>query len=299
VLDAAVRLFAPRGVDPVSLRDIAAAADVKLSLIGRYIGNRETLLRVVEHLSRKLAQDVDNPLSGQGFEPHIVMGQSVRVAGALVITGRGLDRGTGCSIRSTTPAQGVLLGSKSSAGRLAVRWDPPSSNYQRETTVDFRPYVRPAACLRWVVAHYRTSVHTGWQPETAFAFMADLRNFALWDPGVRDVRMDAGEAPGPGAAFDVAVRVPLGTMTLRYEVITWEPPGRLVVRAETSSLTSLDEILVEPTPDGAMVTYDAVLRSRGVLRFANPVLGVVLGRIGDRAAAGLRRVLAADSPPAS
>ena len=79
-------------------------------------------MRVVEHLSRKLAQDVvDNPLSGQGFEPHTVMGQSVRVAGALVITGRGLDRGTGCSIRSTTPARGVLLGSKSSAGRLAVR----------------------------------------------------------------------------------------------------------------------------------------------------------------------------------
>ncbi len=85
-------------------------------------------------------------------------------------------------------------------------------------------------------------------------------------------------------------------MTLRYEVITWERPNRLVVRAETSTLTSLDEILVEPAPDGATVIYDAELRFRGGLRFANPVLGVGFTRIGNRAAAGLRRVLAADSP---
>ena len=94
--------------------------------------------------------------------------------------------------------------------------------------------------------------------------MADLRNFAVWDPGVRDVCMVAGEAPGLGATFDVAVRVPWGTMTLRYEVSEWEQPRRLVVRAETSTLSSVDEILVVPASDGATVTYDAELRFRGV-----------------------------------
>ena len=140
---------------------------------------------------------------------------------------------------------------------------------------------------------------TSWEPETAFDFMADLRNFALWDPGVRNVRVVAGEVPGPGAAFDVEVRVPFGAMTLRYEVITWERPRRLVVRAETSRLSSLDEILVEPTRDATTVTYDADLQLRGASRIANPVLGVMFGRIGDRAAAGLRRMLAGKSPPPS
>ena len=84
MLDAAARLFALRGVDAVSLRDIAASADVHLSLIRRYIGNRDKLVRAVfEHLS-------DN---GQGVEPDTVMGQWVRVAGALVIAGRGLGQG--------------------------------------------------------------------------------------------------------------------------------------------------------------------------------------------------------------
>ena len=91
VLDAAARLFALRGIDAVSLRDIAASADVHLALIRRYIGTREQLvLAVFDHLSDQLARAVvENPLSGQGFEPDTVMGKWVRVAGALVIAGRG------------------------------------------------------------------------------------------------------------------------------------------------------------------------------------------------------------------
>jgi len=126
--------------------------------------------------------------------------------------------------------------------------------------------------------------------------MADLRNFAEWDPGVRAVRMVAGEEPGRGAAFEVDVRAVRGVVTLRYEVIDWEAPARVVVRAETRTLISLDEITVSPTPEGAIVTYDAELSLRGLLRIANPALGIAFGRIGDRAAAGLRRVLADEMP---
>jgi AcrR family transcriptional regulator len=93
VLDAAAALFALHGVDAVSLRDIAAAASVNLSLIGRYIGRRdERVAEVFGHVSDQLAQVVEeNPLSGQGFSPDTVMGKWVRIAAALVISGRSLD----------------------------------------------------------------------------------------------------------------------------------------------------------------------------------------------------------------
>jgi hypothetical protein len=126
--------------------------------------------------------------------------------------------------------------------------------------------------------------------------MADLRNFAAWDPGVRAVRMLSGGGPGLGSAFDVDVRVPFGAMTLRYEVIGWEPPGRVVVRAEASTLVSLDEITIDASMDGSTVTYDADLSFKGALRFANPLLRVAFGRIGNRAADGLRHVLAGKPP---
>jgi AcrR family transcriptional regulator len=79
----------------VSLRDIAAAADVHLALIRLYVGTREQLvLAVFDYLSDQVAQAVaENPLSGQGFEPDTVMGKWVRVAGALAIAGRPVGPG--------------------------------------------------------------------------------------------------------------------------------------------------------------------------------------------------------------
>lgn len=93
VLDAAATLFAARGVDAVSLRDIATEADVNLGLIRRYVGNRDELVaEVFTHLSDQLARAVEeHPLSGQGFGPETVMGKWVRVAAAMVISGWELD----------------------------------------------------------------------------------------------------------------------------------------------------------------------------------------------------------------
>ncbi len=92
VFEAAASLFAERGVDAVSLRDIATKADVHVALIPRYVGSREELVTAVfDYLSERVSEAVvDNPLSGQGFAPDTVMGQWVRVAAALAIGGRPL-----------------------------------------------------------------------------------------------------------------------------------------------------------------------------------------------------------------
>ena len=42
------------------------------------------------------------------------------------------------------------------------------------------------------------------------------------------------------------------------------------------------------------MTYDAELLLNGVLGLANPMLGLVFNRIGDRAAAGLSKALGAE-----
>ncbi len=95
VLDAAAELFAARGVDAVSLRDVAAAAGVNLSLIRRYVGTRDDLVvTVFHHVSEQLAEAVEShPLEGQGFSPDTVMGQWVRIAASLAISGRRLEPG--------------------------------------------------------------------------------------------------------------------------------------------------------------------------------------------------------------
>ncbi len=81
VLDAAADLFARHRVDNVSLRQIAEAADVALSLISRYIGNREDLIdAVLDDLSRAVAADVlARPTAQISIEPDSPMGRWTRV----------------------------------------------------------------------------------------------------------------------------------------------------------------------------------------------------------------------------
>ena len=140
------------------------------------------------------------------------------------------------------------------------------------------------------MTRYQTRLRTPQSPEQAFAYMADLRNFAQWDPGVRRVTQVDGEGGAAGAVFDVTLNTKREN-TLRYHTAVFDPPRTVVVIAKTSVLTSEDRITVVADPTGTIVTYDAELRLNGPLRVGDPLLGVVFKRIADRASAGLRQAL--------
>jgi hypothetical protein len=142
------------------------------------------------------------------------------------------------------------------------------------------------------MSKYKVSVESSKSVEEAFAYMSDLRNFASWDPGVLTVTQVAGDGGGPESSFDVAVKSVGGGMVLRYETVEYDEPGNLLVEARNSKFTSIDRIAVVAKDEGSIVTYAAELLLNGCLSPLNPLLGLVFNRIGDRAAAGLRRVLA-------
>lgn len=139
------------------------------------------------------------------------------------------------------------------------------------------------------MARYRTSVSTPLSPDEAFAFMADVTRFTEWDPNVKTSRRVAGDGPGLGASYDLDV----GSTVMRYVVTHYSAPKRMVIEARTTFLTSIDEVTVEPNGAGSVVTYDAVLKLNGPLALFDLALAIAFRRLGDAAAAGLRRVLAA------
>jgi len=141
------------------------------------------------------------------------------------------------------------------------------------------------------MARYRTTVRTDRPPSDAFAFMADLRNFEQWDPGVRRATQVDGDGGGPDASFDVVVDAPGDGLTLRYETTDYDAPRRVVVRAESKMFTSLDLIEVEADGDGSLVTYDAELQLNGPLGLFDLILRPVFDRIGRRADDGLQQAL--------
>ncbi len=122
------------------------------------------------------------------------------------------------------------------------------------------------------MARYVTTVRTAMSPEDAFAYMADLRHFADWDPGVKKVAQVDGDGAGPGASFDVTVAGPVGDLTLRYRTLTFRPATSVVVEASNLWLTSHDRVVVEPDGQGCTVTYDAEVRLRGPLHVADALM---------------------------
>ena len=142
------------------------------------------------------------------------------------------------------------------------------------------------------MARYTTTVRTDMPPAEAFAFMADLRNFENWDPGVERATQVEGSGGGPDAIFDVQIDAPGPGLTLRYVTEEYDAPRRVVVKATSKMFTSFDRIDVESAADGgSLVTYDAELRLNGPLSIFDIVLRPIFDRIGGRADRGLQDAL--------
>ena len=141
------------------------------------------------------------------------------------------------------------------------------------------------------MAQYTTTVRTPRPPAEAFAYMADLRNFEEWDPGVRSAVQVHGDGAGPHAEYDVTVDAPGGGLTLRYRTIEFHAPRTVTVKASSRMFTSLDRIDVTPDGDGSLVRYDAELALNGPLRMFDMFLKGPFRKIGDRANRGLIRAL--------
>lgn len=137
------------------------------------------------------------------------------------------------------------------------------------------------------MAHYVTTIRTEMSADEAFAYMADLENFAEWDPGVTLAEQVAGDGPGLGAEY----RVKASGAELVYKVLEYEAPKRLIAEAKTTFFRSYDIIDVVERDDGCDVTYDATLELNGPLGLADFVLGLFFDKIGDKAAAGMVEAL--------
>lgn len=149
------------------------------------------------------------------------------------------------------------------------------------------------------MARYRASIETLWTPDEAFAYLSDFSTSAEWDPGVVEAERVATNPVGPGTEFRLVAEF-LGRRTpLTYRVVEYEPPSAVAFLGENSSVISHDRITFQQaTATGTRVIYDAELRLKGLLRLADPLLGLAFNRVGDRALAGLHAALGRPAPGA-
>jgi carbon monoxide dehydrogenase subunit G len=131
--------------------------------------------------------------------------------------------------------------------------------------------------------------------ETAFDCVADFGRTSEWDPGVVQAeRLTEGEVRR-GSRFRVLVSFLGRRIPLEYSITEFERPTRIVLNGGDSSLRSVDEITFTSRPGGSRVTYEARLAHVNIRRVADPMLELLLQRIGSMAMRGLRERLAGHS----
>ena len=141
------------------------------------------------------------------------------------------------------------------------------------------------------MAHYTTTIVSPWSVDEAFRYMSDFANAQSWDPSVVSAHR-VGENPlGPNAEFELTVRFGGRNTSLRYRVTSFDPPRSVTFTSSSGALLSMDTLTFEARPHGCAMRYDAELRFKGVAAIANPILGLLFRRLGDRARHSLREIL--------
>jgi len=147
------------------------------------------------------------------------------------------------------------------------------------------------------MARYVASVETLWEREEAFAYLADFAHIEDWDPGVVRAQGLSADSLAIGARFEVHSSFLGRKIPLVYETVEIEAPRRVLLRADTPTAVSLDEMTFDLRPGGGtIVTYDADLRLKGPLRAFDLALRLAFQRLGDNARDGLRRKLGEPVP---
>jgi carbon monoxide dehydrogenase subunit G len=145
------------------------------------------------------------------------------------------------------------------------------------------------------MARYRASLETERPREELFTYLSDFSTTQEWDPGVVSAERVNGSPVQVGAEFRLLAEF-LGRRTpITYRIIEYDPPHAVTFFGENERVTSRDRITFETLARGTRITYDAALELKGVLKVADPLLGLAFKRVGDRALSGLRRKLASSA----
>jgi dehydrogenase/reductase SDR family member 12 len=127
--------------------------------------------------------------------------------------------------------------------------------------------------------------------ERVFGFVADFANTKEWDPGVADARKVTDAPIGVGTRYAVDVLFNGRKLPMTYEVTMWDPPNRVVLKGEGSTVRAVDDIRFEATAAGTRIRYSADLRLKGLFSLVEPFFKGKLAETGEKAMAGMRREL--------
>lgn len=149
------------------------------------------------------------------------------------------------------------------------------------------------------MAIYTTSIEVAASAPVVLDYLADFASITQWDPSVREAHLVAGLPGKEDARYNVTLGFGPWRQTLSYHLVRYlaaseTSAGQVQLRAENAHIVSFDTITVTPVDaNHCVMTYEAKLTPQGFRKVFDPGFALMMQLIGTRAAAGLRRELAA------
>ena len=144
------------------------------------------------------------------------------------------------------------------------------------------------------MARYKDAIDVQLGIEETFDYLADFSRTAEWDPGVASASARTGGAPQLGSEFAVNLSVLGAEVPLEFKITEFERPKHLVMTGSNSVIRSVDKISFTPNGTGTRVTYEARVQLIGLSQLADPILHLLLQRVGRLAIRGLRERLSGE-----
>ena len=126
--------------------------------------------------------------------------------------------------------------------------------------------------------------------EEVFAYLADFTTTEEWDPPTQSTDLLSGDG-GVGTRYRNVSKL-LGKETeVVYTVAVHDPPRRLELTGDTSTMSLHDTITVEQRGDDVQVTYRAEFHPEGAAKVAMPLMPPALKILGDAASEQMEECL--------
>lgn len=136
----------------------------------------------------------------------------------------------------------------------------------------------------------RTITVPGGDLDSIWAYLADFTTTEEWDPPTQNTRRVQGDG-GTGTTYH-NVSTFMGKETeATYTVVVHEPPRRLELEGEASSMRLHDTITVEQDGANVVVRYRAEFHPQGAAKLVTPLLPAGLKVLGDSAARQMEECL--------
>jgi carbon monoxide dehydrogenase subunit G len=126
--------------------------------------------------------------------------------------------------------------------------------------------------------------------EEVWAFLSDFTTTEEWDPPTQSTERLSGDG-GVGTRYRNISKVLGNDTEIIYTVVVHEPPRRLELDGDTSSMKMHDTIEVEQVGPDVRVRYRAEFHPQGAAKLATPLLPPALKVLGDSASEQMEQCL--------